>query len=63
MPATHTMTMYKTKETKGTIVFTEDLDETDPPTERERPHTFYILKETHEVLGDPEMIKVTIDHI
>ena len=53
-----TMTMVQTKQTKGTVVFTEEM--TGEQSEA-RPHTFYILKDTFGELGEPEAISVTID--
>ena len=57
-----TMTMVKTKETKGTVVFTEsesDVEESG----RGRPHTFYILKDAFGELGQPDTIDVTIEKV
>lgn len=53
------MYMDKTKETKGTVVFTERLDPT--TTDRERPHTFYILKDVYNQLGEPDVLIVTME--
>jgi hypothetical protein len=46
--------MTKTKETRGTVVFTEVVNED------ERPHTFYILKETFAELGSPTELTVVL---
>ena len=50
-----TMTMRKTKETKGTVVFTEQVDEDS------RPHTFYILREAYVEMGEPDTLNVTLE--
>lgn len=55
MPNTYHMTMDQSKQTKGTVVFSERVDNPD-----ERPHTFYILKDTFADLGSPESIAVLI---
>ncbi len=56
MPDRVTMIMRKTKETKGTVVFTEVMVNTE-----ERPHTFYILKETYGEMGEPDTLNVTLE--
>ena len=48
--------MEQTKQTKGTVVFTQVMQTDD------RPHTFYILKDTFAELGDPENIEVVIEN-
>ena len=48
------MKMTRTRETKGTVVFTEVTDE-------DRPHQFYILKRLDDDLEAPETIEVTIN--
>ncbi len=55
MSDTVTMHMRKTKETKGTVVFTEMIQDD------ERPHTFYILKSTFGELGEPDTLNVTLE--
>ncbi len=55
---TVTFRMTKTKETKGTVVFTEEKPEHQG---RDRPHTFYILKDTFAELGEPDELTVTLD--
>jgi len=55
MPDVVTMTMRETKQTKGTIVFTEVVENED------RPHTFYILRDLYGEMGSPDTLFVTLD--
>jgi hypothetical protein len=55
MPKQVTMAMSQSKETKGTVVFTEQTKDPD-----RRPHTFYMLKDTYADLGSPESIVMDI---
>lgn len=60
MPNPTTMHMEKTKETKGTVVFTETIRDGQTLTD-ERPHTFYVLKDTFAELGGPEELEVVLE--
>lgn len=46
----------KSRETKGTFVYEEDHEETDPPVVR----TLYVARHAAAKLGNPEKISVTI---
>lgn len=50
-----TLNMSKERETKGTVVYQEDVSGD------ARGHQFYVLKDTASAVGTPDKIKLTIE--